>query len=117
METLYHAVLVLHLLGWAIVIGGYLATVRQPGLFRGTFHGAATALVTGIVMVGMAESIDSLGKTDSINMAKIAVKLLIALTVTILAFLAQRRGDQVAPGIKHAIGGLTLVNIVIAVFV
>ena len=115
MDFLYNLLLVLHLVGWAIVLGGYIATIRQPGVYRGTFHGAATALVTGVLMVGLAESVDSLGKDPS--MVKIGIKLVIALVVTALSLVAKKRGDAVAPGIKHAIGGLTLVNIVIAVFV
>lgn len=115
MDFLYNAIVVLHLVGWAIVLGGYIATVRQPGDYRGTFHGAATALVTGILLVGLAESVDSLGKDPS--MVKIGIKLVIALAVTVLALIAKKKGDRVAPGVKHAIGGLTLVNIVIAVFV
>lgn len=115
MDLVYDLLLVLHLVGWAIVLGGYVATVRQPGVYKGTFHGAATALVTGILMVGLAESVDSLGKDPS--MVKIGIKLVIALVVTVLALVAKKRGDSVAPGIKHAIGGLTLVDVVIAVFV
>ena len=115
MDFLYNLLLVLHLVGWAIVLGGYIATIRQPGVYRGTFHGAATALVTGVFMVGLAESVDSLGKDPS--MVKIGIKLVIALVVTVLALVAKKRGDAVAPAVKHAIGGLTLVNVVIAVFV
>lgn len=115
MDFLYNLLLVLHLVGWAIVLGGYIATIRQPGVYRGTFHGAATALVTGVLMVGLTESVDSLGKDPS--MVKIGIKLVIALVVTVLALVAKKRGDAVAPAVKHTIGGLTLVNVVIAVFV
>ncbi|KQU00102.1 MULTISPECIES: hypothetical protein [Sanguibacter] len=115
MDFLYNLLLVLHLVGWAIVLGGYIATIRQPGVYRGTFHGAATALVTGVLMVGLAESVDSLDKDPS--MVKIGIKLVIALVVTVLALVAKKRGDAVAPAVKHTIGGLTLVNVVIAVFV
>ncbi len=115
MDFLYNLLLVLHLMGWAIVLGGYIATIRQPGVYRGTFHGAATALVTGVLMVGLAESVDSLDKDPS--MVKIGIKLVIALVVTVLALVAKKRGDAVAPAVKHTIGGLTLVNVVIAVFV
>jgi len=66
-------------------------------------------------MVGLAESVDSLDKDPS--MVKIGIKLVIALVVTVLALVAKKRGDAVAPAVKHTIGGLTLVNVVIAVFV
>jgi hypothetical protein len=45
----------------------------------------------------------------------------VALVIAVLAFVAKRQGDRasdgaVAPGVKHAIGGLTLVNVLVAVF-
>lgn len=122
MELLYNVFTVLHFVGWAIVLGGYLASLRTPGLYRGVFHGAATALVAGILMVGVAEMGEVWGD-DGPSMAKIGVKLTVALVITVLAFVAKRQGSKadngtgaVNPGLKHAIGALTLVNIVVAVF-
>ncbi len=120
MEFLYNVFVVLHFVGWAIVLGGYFATIKSPGLYRGVFHGAATALVSGIVMMGLIES-GTAG--PDVDRMKLTVKLLVALVVTILAFVAKRQGAKgdngtgaVAPGLKHAIGGLTIVNILVAVF-
>jgi hypothetical protein len=120
-EFLYDVFVVLHFVGWAIVLGGYLASLRTPGLYRGVFHGAATALVAGIVMMGLIES--GTAGPDGIDRAKLGVKLAVAAVITVLAFLARRQGRKadngtgaVTPGLKHAIGGLTLVNIVVAVF-
>jgi hypothetical protein len=115
MSFLYDALVVLHLVGWAIVLGGYIATVRQPAVYKGTLHGALTALVTGVALVILAETVDSLGKDPSA--AKMIVKMVLACAVTGLAYVGQKKGDDVAPAIKHAIGGLTLVTVVIAVFV
>ncbi|PFG33900.1 hypothetical protein [Sanguibacter antarcticus] len=114
MEILYDLLLVLHLVGWAIVLGGWFATLKDPGVYRGTLHGVLTALVTGILMVGIASASD---EVHDPNTTKVAIKLLVALAVTALAVVARRKGTDVAPGVKHAIGGLTLVNIVIAVLV
>ena len=118
MEFLYNVFVALHFVGWAIVLGGYLASLRSPGLYKGVFHGALTALVAGIVMVGIKEMGD-FGR--ELDMAKIGVKLVVALVIAVLAFVAKRQGAKaadgaVAPGVKHAIGGLTLVNILVAVF-
>ncbi|NNU26818.1 hypothetical protein [Isoptericola sediminis] len=122
MEFLYNIFTVLHFVGWAIVLGGYLASLRTPGLYRGVFHGAATALVAGILMVGVAE-VGGLWEDGGPSMAKIGVKLAVALVITVLAFVAKRQGRKgdngtgaVTPGLKHTIGALTLVNIVVAVF-
>jgi hypothetical protein len=122
MEFLYNVFVALHFVGWAIVLGGYIASIKSPGLYRGVFHGAATALVAGVLMVGVAEMGD-LWADGGPSMAKIGVKLGIALVIAVLAFLAKRQGAKgdngtgaVAPGLKHSIGALTLVNILVAVF-
>ncbi|WP_407318868.1 hypothetical protein UQW22_00340 [Isoptericola halotolerans] len=122
MDFLYNVFTVLHFVGWAIVLGGYLASLRSPGLYRGVFHGAATALVAGVLMVGVAEMGD-LWASGGPSMAKIGVKLTVALVIAVLAFVAKRQGSKadngtgaVAPALKHSIGALVLVNIVVAVF-
>jgi hypothetical protein len=119
MEFLYNVFVALHFIGWAIVLGGYLASLRSPGLYKGVFHGALTALVAGVAMVGIGEA--AVWDGNGPDMAKIGVKLVVALVISILAFVAKRQGAKaadgaVAPGVKHAIGGLTLVNILVAVF-
>ncbi|WP_175007893.1 hypothetical protein [Cellulosimicrobium sp. TH-20] len=122
MEFLYNVFVALHFIGWAIVLGGYLASLRSPGLYKGVFHGALTALVAGIAMVGIGEaSVWENWSNGGPDMAKIGVKLVVALVISVLAFVAKRQGAKaadgaVAPGLKHAIGGLTLVNILVAVF-
>jgi hypothetical protein len=122
MEFVYNLFALLHFVGWAIVFGGYLASLRSPGLYRGVFHGALSALVGGIGMVGIAEA-SGMWDDGGPDMAKIGVKLFFALVIAVLAVVAKRQGGKgdngtgaVAPGVKHAIGGLTLVNIVVAVF-
>lgn len=113
MTVLFNIFAILHFIGWAIVLGGYFATLRKPGLPAGVFHGAATALVAGIVMMGLAE-----GPLDyDVNQGKLGAKLLIALVITVLAFYAQKKGDRCPAWVKHAVGILTIVNIVIAVVV
>jgi hypothetical protein len=120
-DFLFDVFAFLHFVGWAIVLGGYLATLRSPGLYRGVFHGAATALVAGIVMMGLLES--GTAGPDDFSRGKLVTKLLVALVITVLAFIARRQGAKgdngtgaVTPGIKHAIGLLTIVNIIVAVF-
>lgn len=114
MDILYSVVTILHFVGWAIVLGGYVTSLRTPALAPGVFHGAATAAVAGILMVGIAEMS---GRWDDggPSMTKIAIKLVVAVVIAVLAFVATKKGDAVAPGLKHAVGGLTLANIVVAV--
>lgn len=112
MELLKNVLVVLHLLGWAIVLGGTLVNLRTPKIATGVLHGALTALVTGILIVGVSEMSDDLRDP---NMVKIGVKLVIALVVTGLVVLGQRRPEKVTTGFLGAIAGLTALNVAIAV--
>ncbi|GCE77339.1 hypothetical protein [Cellulomonas biazotea] len=112
METLQHLLLLLHLLGWAIVFGGTLVTLRDTRLPKGALHGILTALVTGILMVGLASASDELRDPNNV---KVAVKLVVALVVTGLVVYGTRRPEKVTRGLLGAVLGLTVVNVAIAV--
>ncbi len=112
MEFVYHLLVVLHLLGMAAVVGGYLATMRSPRVVPAMVHGALTQLVTGLAMVGMRESKVVPGE-EPLDHAKIGVKLLVALVVVVLAW-RNRRRETVPGGVVHAIGGLAVVNVLVA---
>src|SRR5688500_13877565 len=75
MQTLYDVLLVLHLLGWAMVLGGALTLMRTPRIAPGMLHGILTALVAGVAMVGLASAGVAGDQPDNV---KIAVKLVIA---------------------------------------
>ena len=113
MDILHGLVIVLHFIGWAIVLGGALAGMREARLPKGVLHGALTALVTGVLLVGIASA--GLVPGEEVDHAKIAVKLVIVLVITALAFVGRKR-PLPQTGIWGAIGVLTLANIVIAVF-
>ncbi|TCI98749.1 hypothetical protein [Aeromicrobium sp. IC_218] len=119
METLYELIVVLHLVSWAIVIGGWLTHMRTRVVVPGMFHGAASALLTGIVLLGLWESTDARPYDGDPNHVKLGVKLVIALVVTVLAFVGQKQakqaGAQPSAGLFHAVGALALVNVFIAV--
>ncbi|MFI2755172.1 hypothetical protein ACGIF2_17220 [Cellulomonas sp. P22] len=112
MTVVYHLLLVLHLLGWAIVFGGALAGMKKPALPAGALHGILTALVTGILMVGIA-SADLAGHEP--DNAKIAVKLVIALVATGLVVYGARKPEKVTRGFLGAVVGLVVVNVAVAV--
>ena len=111
METLYDILLVLHLLGWAVVLGGAVTSMRTPVIPRGMLHGILTALVAGLAMVGLASSGLAADEPDNV---KIAVKLLVAIAVTVLVVLGGRR-ERVTTGYLGAIAGLTVLNVAVAV--
>jgi len=113
MDVVYGLLVVLHLVGWAIVLGGCLVTLRQPAFPKGALHGALTALVTGIVMVGLRSA--EVGGPEPPDNAKIGVKLVVALVVTALVWYGTRKPEKVTRGLVGATLGLTLVNILVAV--
>ncbi len=113
MSTLYGLLVVLHLVGWAIVLGGCLVTLRRSELPKGALHGALTALVTGVVMVGLRSA--EVGDLTPPDNAKVGVKLLVALVVTGLVWYGARRPEKVTRGLVGAVAGLTVVNVVVAV--
>lgn len=112
MDFLYTSMLLIHILCWAFMLGGWLATMKKPGLVKGFPHAAATALVTGVIMMGLKIMDDA-----DINHMKLGIKLLINLVIVVLAFMAQKKADDAPKGLITAIGGLTVLNIIIALFV
>ncbi len=116
MEILFESLVVLHFIGLAALLGGWLVQMSSPTkvVNPAMLHGSLTQLVTGLAMVGLAET--ALADEEDINHAKIAAKLVILLVITALAW-ANRRKESIPMGVWAAIGGLTIANIVIAVFV
>jgi hypothetical protein len=112
MELLYNLLVVVHLVGWAIVLGGTLVNLRTPKIATGVLHGILTALITGILLVGIASASDDVHDP---NTTKIAVKLVVALVVTGLVIYGTRRPEKVTRGLVGSIAGLTVANIAIAV--
>lgn len=111
METLAGILLVIHLLSWAVVIGGALVSLREPKLPKGVTHAALSALVAGVLLVGVYE----MGDIADINHIKVGVKLVIALVIAALAIYGARNQDKVTRGYLGALAGLTAVNVGIAV--
>lgn len=113
MEIVRDVFLVLHFVGLASLLGGFLVQMkpRTKVVNAAMLHGALTQLVTGVGLVGLAYA---LGNGDDVDNAKIGVKLLVLLVIGALVLLGRRR-DNVSTGVWGAIGGLTLLNIVVAV--
>jgi len=123
MDVLHSVILVAHFIGLAAIVGPFIMQARWKGqfAFAVVLGGAITQLVTGLLLVGLAEMG---GDHDGpVNYAKIGVKLTIAAVVfvaALLGFLKQREaggggGRELLPFL-HTAGGLALVNTAIAVF-
>lgn len=112
MTLLYDILVILHFVGLASLLGGFLVQLRtSPRVVNAAmFHGALTQLVTGVLLVGLSYSVYDQGPDN----AKITVKLVILLVVLGLV-LANRKKDEVSTAVWGAIGALTLANTAIAV--
>ena len=62
------------------------ATFKTPTVGQCQWYGAITQLVTGLLMVGLAEM-----GPDPVNYAKIAVKLLLGIGVFVAALIGRRK--------------------------
>lgn len=112
MDFLERALIVLHFIGLASLLGGFLVQIKvTPRVVNNAMvHGIITQLVTGVLLVGIAESGE-----EAVDHAKIGVKLIVALVVAVLVF-ANRKRDAITTGTWALIGGLTTANIIVAVF-
>ncbi|MBD0292166.1 MAG: hypothetical protein ICV70_01155 [Jiangellaceae bacterium] len=116
MDALYKALLVLHFVGMASLIGGWLVqltagTERYVNLAM--VHGVLTQLVTGVLLAGLAEGVESLDR--NVDRAKIGVKLVVTLIVALLCWVNRRR-LTVPNGLFLLLGLLAIGNVVVAVF-
>lgn len=112
MEFIEHLFVLAHLLGMAAIIGSAVFVARgrsTPALV----WGARAQLVTGLVLVGLAEMGDG-----SVDHAKIGVKLVVAVAVAACAEIAAakaRKGDGERPQLVTAAGWLAVLNVAVAV--
>ena len=117
MQFVYNLTVVAHMLGLAALVGGYLVAVTRAaeGLVPNVVMvwGARVQVLTGLILVGLAEA----ALDAEVNNTKIAVKLVVALAVAALTEIAaarSRKGKAVAPGMVHAAGALAIVNVLVA---
>ena len=114
MELLHSLILLTHFVGAAALIGGWLATFRAPTVLRWQLIGAWLQLISGVLLVGLLER----GDGGPVNHLKIGVKLLVVIAVVVAAIIGRRKakqGEDVPVGLAHAVGGLALLNMAIAV--
>lgn len=112
MDLLRQSLLFIHLLGFAALVGGALAQLRDDYKIVNTamLYGALIQVVSGLLLVGVIEGAD-----DPIDNTKVAVKLAVALVVAVLCWL-NRRKDSVPTGLFGAIMLLAVGNAAVAVF-
>lgn len=117
MNILATILVILHFIGLAFLLGAFLVQIKdiiagKGRVLRGMVDGALTQLVTGLALVGIYSA--KLVEDESVNNAKVGVKLVVLLVVVALVFIYRKR--EVAPSwALWLIGGLTTLNVVLAV--
>ena len=111
MDIFREIVLVFHFIGLASLFGGFFVqmTAREKVINNAMFHGILVQLVTGILLVGLREM-----QELDVNQTKVAVKLGIAAVIAVLVIINRKKATVSLP-VWGLIGGLTVVNIAIAV--
>lgn len=111
MDVLRDVLVVLHFIGLASLLGGFLVQIkpRVKVINAAMVHGVLTQLITGVALVGLAEMTDA-----ELDHSKVAIKLGVAVVIATLVFM-RRRSESVGVPIWASIGGLTVVNLVVAV--
>ncbi|MBB1023231.1 MULTISPECIES: hypothetical protein [unclassified Dietzia] len=115
MDLVFDIVLILHFIGLAGIIGGWLATIKAPLVNKAILHGAILQVVTGLLLVGLREMQDV-----DLNHMKIGVKLVIAIVILVVAVIGVRREARAAGSTRtlaNVAGILGVVNVAIAVLV
>jgi len=111
MDILRLMLLFLHIVGFAALFGGLFVQVKADprAVNNAMLHGGLTAVVTGLLLVGVLE-----GAGAEVNNVKIAAKLVVGLVVAVL--LVANRKKALPAGLYVGLLALTLLNIGLAVF-
>ncbi len=120
-EIVLNSLIVLHFVGLASLLGGFLVQIKalksgEGKIVAAMIHGAWTMLITGLALVGVHEWISALDPAAvEIDNLKIAVKSIV-LTLVLVLVMRYRKKATVKSSILALIGALTFTNIVLAVF-
>jgi hypothetical protein len=125
MEIARDIFLITHFLGMSMIIGPFLLHLRSRSgyPFSWVFAGSIVQLVTGLILVGLAEMRIADEPDMALDHIKVAVKLGLALVifvVALLGYLKVRKGlaaeaQRSLMPLFHSAGGLAVVNLAIAV--
>lgn len=111
MEILRQLLLVVHILGYAALLGGLLVQLKGPWAVNAPMRdGIGTAFVAGLLLVGVLEAGDA-----AVDNAKIGVKFAVGLVLLVLV-MANLKKPSLSKGLFYGMLALTLLNIGVAVF-
>jgi hypothetical protein len=112
METLRLVLLLLHVLGFAALLGGLLVQMGtgEKSVNSAMRDGSGTAFLAGLLLVGVLEAGDT-----TVDHAKVAVKFAIGLVVLVLV-MANVRKPRIPDGLFYGLLALTVANVAVALF-
>lgn len=118
MEIVRDILLILHIIGFAGILVGVVG--QMPRVKEGAakingaiLHSSLLMLVTGLGLVGMAYA-----RGFEPNNMKIGTKTIVLVAILVLAIVGKVRGRKdlaVSGGLLGAIGGLAVLNVILAV--
>ena len=113
METVFNIALGVHIISILGILGLLLSQVQKSPrkLSPGVIHAGLTALVAGIVMVGILPQVEP---EETVNHAKIGVKSLVLTAILFLGY-ANVKKEVLKTSVWASMLGLTVLNIIIAV--
>lgn len=119
-ELIRNSLVVLHFIGLAALLGGFITQMKAMAngaakIVPAMVHGAWTMLITGLALVGVAEWRIAMGADFEVNHMLVGIKSLVVAAVLVLVLYFKKKDSVKAP-VFGAIGGLTILNIVLAVF-
>lgn len=113
MTTVFNIALGIHILSIVGILGLLLSQVQKKPrkLNAGVIHAGLTALVAGIVMVGILPQVEP---EETVNHTKVGVKTLVLGAILFLAYTNVKK-EQLKTWVWATMLGLTVLNVVIAV--
>ena len=111
MDFLYKLVVALHLLGFAVIVGGWVVSRGAERFPQAVLWAARAQFLLGLLIVGLGESMDK-----TLNYPKIGVKLVLGLVVVAMAEIgnARSRKGKSAKTQLDAAGGAGLLAALVA---
>jgi len=111
-QIIINSFLVLHFLGIASLLAGFLTSMKQMRsgmkMNAGVFHGAYLMLISGLVMAGMTDP-------AKLNVLVLAIKIVVLMVIFFVA-ITYRKKDLTPKWVVPSIAAMTILNIVLAVF-
>jgi hypothetical protein len=111
MQLPHQILLLLHLIGFAALLGGVLVQLRskEPEVNAAMLHGSLTLLITGLSLVIVEET-----GPGPVNYVKVAIKLVVS-AIVVLLVVKNRKFASIPRGLWGLIGGLTIVDAAVSV--